>query len=238
MTATARDASDQRRRSMIGKVKIAQKELGLDQETYRAVLLRVVGRESAADCTEAQLGRVLDEFKAKGWKPASGGRRRSTSGAAPVPTSRPADHAVAGKARALWISLHHLGVVRDPSESALEAFARRQLHVERLQWADQGEGFRLIEALKAMGGRAGWVQPAGAEVLVLKVELVRAQWGRLNQLGAVRGGEAPACAGLAQWANGRVTPCVNAVQFWTEAELDKAVPLLGAWIWRRAPESA
>ena len=57
MTAQARFAPDPRRRAMIGKVKIAQKELGLDEDTYRALLSRVVGRSSAADCTEAQLAR-------------------------------------------------------------------------------------------------------------------------------------------------------------------------------------
>src|SRR3546814_16890334 len=51
-----------------------------------------------------------------------------------------------------------LGVVRDPSESALEAFAARQLNVEQLQWADQGRVYKLIEALKAMAERAGWSQ--------------------------------------------------------------------------------
>ena len=236
MSAAARAprfAPDPRRRAMIGKVKIAQKELGLDEAVYRALLDRVVGRSSAADCTEAQLARVLDELKRLGWKPvvAKGGK----AGAAPTSKPRPADHAVAGKARALWISLHHLGVVRDPSERALEAFAKRQLGVERLQWADQSQGFRLIEALKAMGGRAGWFQPAGAEVIILKIELVKAQWGRLTELGAIKGGEPPVCSGLSNWANGRVTTCLKAVQHWSEAELDAAAPLLGAWIWRKAP---
>ena len=180
---------------------------------------------------------MLDELKRLGWKPVL--TRGGKAGAAPASKPRAADHPVALKARALWISLHHLGVVRDASDRALEAFAKRQLSVERLQWADQSQGFRLIEALKAMGGRAGWVQPAGAEVIVLKIELVRAQWGRLTALGAIAGGEPPACAGLSNWANGqRVTPCLKAVQHWSEAELDVAAPLLGAWIRRKAAADA
>lgn len=194
----------------------------------------------------AQLGLVLDEFKRLGWKPAP--PRSPRSGAAPVPTSRAADHPVARKARALWVSLHQLGVVHEPAERALEAFAARQLGVERLQWADQAQGHRLIEALKAMAGRAGWdqahvVQPAHGPhldpVRVLKQRLVRAQWGRLVELGSIRGGEPPACAGLAQWANGGVTPCVKALEQWTDAELEAAAASLGRWInrvlARRAP---
>ena len=237
MTATARFAPDPRRRAMIGKVKIAQKELGLDDATYRAVLQRIAGRSSAADCSEAELGRVLDEFKAKGWKPAApGADRKSRAGVAPAPKA--ADHAMAGKARALWISLHQLGVVRDASERALESFAARQLGVDRLQWADQAQGFRLIEALKAMAERAGWDQDVSQAAIgslakpvhELKRRLVQAQWARLSELGAIRGGGAPHFSGLSQWGNGAATTCSKSVASWTEAELDRAAPKLGRWI--------
>lgn len=140
------DGARQHRRSLIAKVHVAKKELGLAEDDYRAVLLRVTGHMSAAECTEAQLGAVLDEMKRHGFV------------ARPARASRRADHPSALKARALWISLHALGVVENPSEQALEAFARRQLGCERLQWAKQGHAFRLIEALKAMAARDGWDQ--------------------------------------------------------------------------------
>lgn len=175
------------RNPRLAKIHIARKELGLDDGTYRAILLRLTGETSSADCTDAQLERVLDEFKAKGWKPTviAGSAVR-----APAPADRRprrADHPAAGKARALWISLHRLGVIRDPGEAALESFARRQLGVERLQWADQGLVYKLIEALKAMAERAGWSQdlagiPASRQVDVLKA--------RLEALIAARSGDA------------------------------------------------
>ncbi|ELK67425.1 TPA: phage protein GemA/Gp16 family protein, partial [Neisseria meningitidis] len=37
------------RRALIAKIKIAQKELGLDDGTYRAVLERVTDKRSCAD---------------------------------------------------------------------------------------------------------------------------------------------------------------------------------------------
>ncbi len=138
-------------RPALAKVAIARKELGLDEETYRAILERLTGHRSAKDCTDAQLGRVLDELKAKGWTPRPFAGQKSKS-------VRRADHPAAKKARALWISLHQLGAVRDGSEKALEAFARRQLQVEQLQWADAARVYKLIEALKAMAERAGWDQ--------------------------------------------------------------------------------
>ena len=39
------------RRALIAKIKIAQKELGLDDATYRAVLERVTGKRSCTECS-------------------------------------------------------------------------------------------------------------------------------------------------------------------------------------------
>ncbi len=55
------------RASAIAKVHVAKKQLGLDDETYRAVLRRVTGRDSAADLNEVQLGSVIREFVRLGW---------------------------------------------------------------------------------------------------------------------------------------------------------------------------
>jgi hypothetical protein len=84
------------------------------------------------------------------------------------------------KARAMWKSLWNLGAVRSGDERALEAFAKRQLGVDRLQWADAAIAYRLIEALKGMAERAGWPQDLagvtkGQEVLSLKRRLVQRQ---------------------------------------------------------------
>ncbi|QQQ17769.1 regulatory protein GemA [Brevundimonas vitis] len=151
------DVGDSRARA-IAKVKIAAKQLGLDDATYRAMLSRITGQDSAAKCTEAQLGRVLDEMKAKGWKASKPAARSERSASSTRHAAKQAVSPLALKARAMWISLHQLGEVRDPSEAALEAFARRQLGVDRLQWAVPSQGAALIEALKAMAERAGWSQ--------------------------------------------------------------------------------
>lgn len=185
------------RRAAMAKVHIARKELGLDEDTYRDVLARVTGHASSADCTDAQLGLVLEEFKAKGWTPKvmAGGQKARKP---PSQKARPADHPSAKKARALWLSLWNLGEIRDPSETALEAFARRQLKVERLQWADQARVYKLIEALKAMAERAGWSQdvsglkPGVDPVIVLKGRLAMAQEYRLKGVSLCGGAAAAA----------------------------------------------
>lgn len=155
------DRSAAHRRAMLAKVHLAKKQIGIDEDDYRQILLEETGRTSAGDCTEAELERVLRRFEALGFKPLP----------KPGGANRPAQHPVARKARALWISLHHLGAIDSPSEKALEAFARRQLKCERLVWADQRQGYRLIEALKAMAQRHGWpqVDASGAALSSLKL---------------------------------------------------------------------
>lgn len=181
MSAAAQrvDRPSPHRRAMIAKVHIARQQLGLTEDDYRAVMLRVVGQQSASDCTDRELEQLLGEFQRQGF--------RSTS----RPSGpRPADHPTARKARALWISLHQLGAIDDASETALEAFARRQLGCDRLQWANQQQTYKLVEALKAIAERHGWSQTsaglrAGAITLVLKRRLVDAILVKLRTLGIV-----------------------------------------------------
>ncbi len=185
MAATAQkavyDASQARRRSMIGKVKLAQKALGLDEDTYRAMLDRETGNRSAADCTEAQLVKMLEALKRAGFKPVPRMPGRSAA-AVDTPTAR--------KARALWISLHQLGVVHNPSEIALESFVKKQMKVEAWAWADEGKAYKLIEALKSMAERNGWSQSvegiAPSQIVkTLKLRLCEALLVKLKACGNV-----------------------------------------------------
>lgn len=183
MTAARKVAADNGRRALLAKVHLAKKDLRLDDDTYRDILERITGRRSSAQCSVGELEDLVAHFRAQGFVPKTiaGGRQD----AAARRGSRPADHPVAKKARAMWISLHQLGVVENASEQALEAFAKRQLGVERMQWMDQGLGFKLIEALKAMAEREGWSQDlAGIEKkLQIRILKVRLAWAQAKRLG-------------------------------------------------------
>lgn len=136
------------RRAMLAKVHIATKALGMAEDDYRALLFRLTGKRSAGACQNQELQAMVSELERRGFnsKSAFSGRTRI------------AGHPVARKARAMWICLYELGVIRDRSERALETFGKRQLGVDRLHWADQSQGYRLIEALKALAARHGWDQ--------------------------------------------------------------------------------
>lgn len=140
------DRASQQRRSMLAKVQIAKGQIGINEDDYRQAIFDQSGQMSLAKCTDSQLIKLLDWFKSKGFQPLPKGGKSAAS------------HPTARKARALWISLYHLGEVHNSSEEALEAFAKRQLKCERLAWADQRRAHSLIEALKAMAVRGGWQQ--------------------------------------------------------------------------------
>lgn len=217
---------DQRRRGLLAKVHLGKKALGLVEDDYRQILLDVTGRMSAADCSADQLVRVVERFRARGWddKPVM------KSG-----TPRPADHPAARKARALWISLHQLGAVDNPAEQALEAFGCRQLGCDRLQWANQAQAYKLIEALKAMAERVGWSQDTAglspaAIVQVLRGRLIKQIVARLAELGWI-----PAewtARDAAQRLCG-IEPEASHPDFWSNDTLDQAAKGLGAQL-RRA----
>ncbi len=182
MASTARaaqfDPAAKERRLMIAKIHVAKKEMALADDDYRAMLIRVTGRASSADCTPRELRSMVEAMKAQGFKD--------------KPKSRgAADHPAATKARALWISLYHLGAIDNPAEQALEAFAMRQLKVARLQWANQASCYKLIEALKAIAHRNGWDQRVGdirgadAQLRILKLRLVDAIMAKLVKRGLV-----------------------------------------------------
>lgn len=157
MTARA-FKSDNSRRALLAKIHLGKKDIGLDDDTYRDVLERITGRRSAAECSQPELEAMVEYFKNSGFVPKVIGGKPDQARKPRATGPRRADHPAAKKARALWLALADLGVVQDRRESALEAFARRQLGVDRLQWANQGQTYKLIEALKKMAERAGWDQ--------------------------------------------------------------------------------
>lgn len=171
MSAKRQITHDPHRRAMLAKVHVAKKELGLDETAYGDVLFRETGHSSSANCSDAELVKLLDAFKRMGWqaKPKQ-------------PLARIADHKTARKARALWISLGHLGAIESTSEKSLEAFAKRQLGCDTMQWADQTMMFKLIEALKAMALREGW-DSTGNDLGVVKSRLLIAILAKLKAKG-------------------------------------------------------
>jgi len=122
----------------LAKIHIAKKELAMDDDTYRALLMRVAEVSSSKDLTAASASKVLAEFARLGWKPK----------AKKAVTRPPEDSAQLKMIRGLWIELHQMGKVEDPSESALAAWCKRMMRVDAPQWLTKAQASKLIEALK------------------------------------------------------------------------------------------
>lgn len=135
--------NEERRKKLVSKVKIAQKQLCIDDDSYRDMLFSVTKQRSASKLKTWELENVLKRmvqlgFKAKPPKPA--GNRKQ------------ADDDQSKMIRALWLKLHGVGKVRDSSEKALINFAKGQFKttagIEALQWLSVRQKRRLIEQLK------------------------------------------------------------------------------------------
>ena len=126
------------RNRLIKLIQVARRDLGLDEPNYRGILFAQGGNESLAAMPIDGMQKVLDYLKAQGFKV------RSTKTDRKQATGKDAS-----KVRALWLFLHELGAVQDPSEAALTAYVKRMVKVDDVQWMRSGRRVEtVIESLK------------------------------------------------------------------------------------------
>ncbi|AKU21893.1 gp16 family protein [Massilia sp. NR 4-1] len=130
MTFTDSAAS---RKADLAKIHIAKKQLGLDDDTYRAMLQAHGGTSSSKDLTSAGAARVLAHLRRAGFKATapSKGRRPSTT----------ADRsALLGKIEA------QLADAGRPWSYA-DSMANRMFKVDKVSWLDAEQMGKIIAAL-------------------------------------------------------------------------------------------
>ncbi|EOV8087099.1 gp16 family protein [Providencia rettgeri] len=119
---------------LIGIIKAAQQYLKLDDETYRSILVRMTGKNSAKKLTLDELSQVRDYLHDQGYPRKSKrkyGRRPS------VPATR---EAILSKIEAL------LSDAKRPWSYA-EAMAKRMFDREKIEWLTFDELSNLMKAL-------------------------------------------------------------------------------------------
>lgn len=162
--------------STFAAIHVAKKQLGLDEDTYRATLVRVTGKDSTRAMSEAERQRVVEEFRKRGFTKASKGARARLEGR------------FAKKLQALWIAGWNLGVVANRDDDALIAFAKRQTGIDHVRFLrDAGDADKVIEALKSWLAReAGvswkasrylpeWTQTNGCRIATAQWAILRAR---------------------------------------------------------------
>ena len=137
--------ADEHRRD-ITLIHVARQKLGMDDDTYRALLHDRFGVASSKDMDWKQRRQLLDYFKTLGFKVRSTGK--ATGAVKAKPSRALAGDAESRKIRSLWILLHALGAVRNPSEEALAVYVKRLTKVDALQWVNGAQAKTLIETLK------------------------------------------------------------------------------------------
>ncbi|BEU95544.1 regulatory protein GemA (plasmid) [Acidovorax sp. DW039] len=162
---TTKTPGNARRTTLIKLIHVAKRELGrtagLDELAYRDVLRAVGKSESLTTMDVPAMERVLEHFKGKGFKVRPKAADRSQTVGPQV-----------SKVRALWLFLHVLGEVRDPSERALAAYVKRIAKVDDLRWGRPAALDALIETLKkwAMRSLPAHLKTMCDEVLALHQE--------------------------------------------------------------------
>lgn len=95
-------------------INIAKAQLGLHEDDYRALLVRVTGKASLRAMSERQKIDVVEELKRLGF-------RIRTKGKALPPSYKPYIRLI----HALWKSCHRAGAIENGSREALRAFCKR-----------------------------------------------------------------------------------------------------------------
>lgn len=122
----------------LAKIHVAIAQLGLDEPTYRALYLRVTGKDSSARMSVAERDAVIAELVRLGFQD-----KRKANGKAAFP-GRPADTdkvPMLGKVEAL---LADAG--RDWEYA--RATAKRMFKMDRLEWLNDAQLHKLVAALQ------------------------------------------------------------------------------------------
>ncbi len=126
---------------MIAKIHLAKKQLALAEESYRAILERITGLDSAGKMRVDQLDAVLREFARLGWRAKPAAKR----------SAQPQIRMI----HAVWADICRLQGRGD--EAALRAFVRRQTQTEaHPEGVDSAEFLTAAMANRVLEGLKAW----------------------------------------------------------------------------------
>ncbi len=124
--------SDPRRRAKLAQIHIARQDLGLDEETYRAMLRGVAGVDSSADLTPTGLAKVLDHLRRLGWRPKPAKRAKRRPHTLDRVKHLQKIEAQLSELRASW--------------DYADKIAKRMFGMEKVEWLRGSDQFRAVIA--------------------------------------------------------------------------------------------
>ena len=139
------------RNRLIQLIHVAKRELSLDEDTYRSVLKGLTDKTSCSKMNMDELNQVLEHFKTAGFTV----KKKNTSKRTAPKLNRSVSPE-SGKIRAIWITMHQQGFVRDSSEQALDNYISRMLNRKKLggnisfhcQFLNSSQAVKILEIIK------------------------------------------------------------------------------------------
>lgn len=135
---TTKTTAQAKRKQLMAQIHIAKKQLGLDDESYRAILQRVARQESCKDMTTTQLVDVIKEMKRLGFQVKSSARSQQKHGKKPSVTQ--SKEALMSKIEAMIADL-------ELSWDYVHGMAVKMFQIDRVQWLDDKQLYKLTQAL-------------------------------------------------------------------------------------------
>ena len=133
------------RKKELAVIHIAKDELHLDDSEYRDLLEAWTGETSSADLSQPQRHEVIENFKKMGFVPESDREERLSIEDDDKPQVR--------KIKQLWLKLHRIDAVTNPSLESLNAYVQRMTETDKVQWLGTKDATMVIEALKGWYAR-------------------------------------------------------------------------------------
>lgn len=120
----------------LGKIHIAKKQLGLDDDTYRSLLQRVSGVRSAKDLNAHQAHKVLQEFERLGFAPRAPKNKGKPANFDTMPEMITKIEALLADMQLTW--------------AYADGIAKQMWGVQRIAWAHQPKQLKAILAALAV----------------------------------------------------------------------------------------
>ena len=139
------NTANQQRISQLRRIHVAKKQLDLDDDVYRSLLMRVGGNASSANMTHAQRNAVIAALVSMGFKEADRKERRMNFPGRPktcdlVPMLRKVEALLTDSKRP-WSYAH--------------AMSKQMFKVARVEWLRHDQLHSLVSALQVDANRRG-----------------------------------------------------------------------------------
>jgi phage gp16-like protein len=144
------------RRADLAKIHIAKKALGMDDPDYRAVILGIAGKESAAQLTRPERKAVLAYMENLGFVPKpkkKPGRKKPAC--RPSTLRTPGTRHRTSRENQLY-KIEALLTVGNRPWSYADALAKRICKVDKIVWVEADQLYKVIAALRYQARREGW----------------------------------------------------------------------------------